>query len=68
MIFRGGIIVSGLYPKEKRDIKILTDVGLLTNKTVLAHCCHLHDSEVAEMVRAGAAITSCPYVVQLLIF
>lgn len=60
------VIVSELYPDEKRDIRILKDVGLLTNKTVLAHCCHLHDSEVAEMVRAGAAITSCPYVVNVL--
>lgn len=55
-------LVSELYPVEKRDISILKAVGLLTAKTVLAHCCHLRDSEVAEMVAAGAAITSCPYV------
>ncbi|KAL0639384.1 hypothetical protein Q9L58_001611 [Maublancomyces gigas] len=55
------MLVSELYPTEKRDIKILKDVGLLTKKTVLAHCCHLYDSEVTEMVNAGAAITSCPY-------
>lgn len=54
--------MSELYPVEKRDIRILKDTGLLTEKTVLAHCCHLSDSEVAEMVAAGAAITSCPYV------
>ncbi|KAI5853238.1 hypothetical protein DFP73DRAFT_535725 [Morchella snyderi] len=53
--------VAELYPTEKRDINILQRFGLLTDKTVLAHCCHLYDEEVGEVVRAGAAITSCPY-------
>jgi hypothetical protein len=56
-------LVAELYPSEKRDIKILQRFGLLTDKTVLAHCCHLYDEEVGEVVRAGAAITSCPYVI-----
>lgn len=59
--------MSELYPTEKRDIKILKEVGLLTHKTVLAHCCHLYDSEVLEMVQAGAAITSCPYAIPALL-
>lgn len=56
-------LVAELYPNEKRDVKILQRFGLLTDKTVLAHCCHLYDEEVGEVVRAGATITSCPYVI-----
>lgn len=61
------MLVSELYPIEKRDIKILKEVGLLTQKTILAHCCHLHNSEVVEMVKAGASITSCPYAITALL-
>lgn len=67
LIIIARVPVSELYPTEKRDIKILKEVGLLTPKTVLAHCCHLHDSEVVEMVKAGAAITSCPYAITALV-
>ena len=53
-------LVRSQYPDLRRDIVILRTFGLLTPKTVLAHCTHLHDSEAAEMAAAGASIASCP--------
>ena len=35
-------------------------MGLLTPKTILAHCTHLHDSEAATLAAAGTSIASCP--------
>ena len=56
------VAVASLYPEKKRDIRILEEVGLLTDKTILAHCCHLSDGEVDHIVRKDAGIVSCPYV------
>ncbi|KAI5805857.1 hypothetical protein EDC01DRAFT_640593 [Geopyxis carbonaria] len=54
-------LVRDQYPELKRDIAILDDVGLLTNKTILAHCVHLNDEEAEYMACSGASIASCPY-------
>lgn len=50
-----------MYPELKRDIKILEETGLLGDKTILAHCTHLSDAEVGDIVKADAGIVSCPY-------
>lgn len=52
--------VAEMYPEQKRDIKVFSETGLLTEKTILAHCTHLSDAEVADIVKAGAGIVSCP--------
>ncbi|KAL7273393.1 hypothetical protein RUND412_003749 [Rhizina undulata] len=46
---------------SKRDINVFKDFGLLTNKTLLAHCCHLNMTEARKIVDAGASIVTCPY-------
>lgn len=38
----------------------MSSVGLLTPKTILAHCTHLHDSEAATLAATGTSIASCP--------
>ncbi|KAI5851880.1 hypothetical protein BZA05DRAFT_398133 [Tricharina praecox] len=54
-------LVRSQHPELARDIAILASCKLLTSKTVLAHCTHLHDSEARTMAQTGAAIASCPY-------
>ncbi|KAI9763562.1 MAG: hypothetical protein M1840_000424 [Geoglossum simile] len=54
-------LVQEMFPQEKRDVAILRNCGLLTPRTVLAHGCHLTDSEVQELVVANVAVISCPY-------
>ena len=54
-------LVEEMFPEEKRDVTILRNYGLLTPRTVLAHGCHLTDSEVQELIVANVAVTSCPY-------
>lgn len=49
------------YEDLRRDIKILSAYKLLTPKTILAHCTHLHDSEAATLAAIGVSIASCPY-------
>lgn len=56
------VVVATLYPEKKRDINILEEAGLLTDKTILAHCCHLNSNELKDIVRKDTGIVSCPYV------
>jgi guanine deaminase len=53
--------VRAQWPQLQRDIAILEEVGLLTDRAVLAHCTHLHDCEARRMAERGTAIASCPY-------
>ena len=34
--------------------------GLLSPRTILAHCCHLSDAEVSLLVTTGAGVSHCP--------
>lgn len=54
-------LVRQQYPKLERDVAIFSSVGLLRpNKTVLAHCVHLHDSEVITLAEQNIGISACP--------
>jgi guanine deaminase len=54
-------LVRQQYPKLERDIAIFSSVGLLRpNKTVFAHCVHLHDSEVSTLADQKIGIAACP--------
>jgi guanine deaminase len=54
-------LVRQQYPKLERDIAIFSSVGLLRpNKTVFAHCVHLHDSEVTTLATQNIGISACP--------
>ncbi|KAF8244487.1 Metallo-dependent hydrolase [Wilcoxina mikolae CBS 423.85] len=53
-------LVRSQYPDMRRDITILSSFNLLTDKTILAHCTHLHDSEATTLAKIGSSIVSCP--------
>lgn len=54
-------LVRQQYPELKRDIAIFSSVGLLRpNKTVFAHCVHLHDAEVSTLAEQKVGIAACP--------
>lgn len=44
----------------KRDTQALYDFGLLTNKTVMAHCVFLNDEDALLFKQSGASIAHCP--------
>ncbi len=44
----------------KNDAKALNDFGLLQDKSVLAHCNFLSDSDAALFAETGSAIAHCP--------
>lgn len=44
----------------KRDTEALLEYGLLTNKTVMAHCIFLDDNDAKIFAETGAAIAHCP--------
>jgi guanine deaminase len=54
-------LVRQQYPELERDIAIFSSVGLLRpNKTVFAHCVHLHDEEVSTLADQNIGISACP--------
>lgn len=44
----------------KSPIAVLDQVGLLTEKTLLAHCVHLTDDEIARLAETGTSVAHCP--------
>ena len=54
-------LVRTQFPTLERDIAIFDSVGLLRpDKTVLAHCVHLRDTEVSHLVSLRIGIAACP--------
>ncbi|KAK6512153.1 hypothetical protein TWF481_001044 [Arthrobotrys musiformis] len=53
-------LVESQHP-GKRDVEIYQESGLLGDKTILAHCCRLKDSEAGVMEKVGATVVSCPW-------
>jgi 5-methylthioadenosine/S-adenosylhomocysteine deaminase len=43
----------------KRPIQVLDDVGLLGEKTLLAHCVHLNDQEIERLAATGTSVSHC---------
>lgn len=50
--------VQKLYGKT--PIEVLDDHGLLGPKTLLAHCVHLNDAEIARLAETGTSVSHCP--------
>ncbi|WP_424309895.1 guanine deaminase [Carnobacterium sp.] len=51
------------YVKErfgKNDAQVLNDYGLLTDKSVMAHCNFLSDADALTFKKQGTAIAHCP--------
>lgn len=53
-------LVMKLFPDAKSYADIYHKHNLLTDKTVMAHACHLTDSELRLFSNTGAAISHCP--------
>ncbi|KAL1922669.1 uncharacterized protein VTP21DRAFT_10208 [Calcarisporiella thermophila] len=52
--------VSELFPECKSYTEVYKRHGLLNNRTIMAHCCHLTDDEIQLMRETGAAVAHCP--------
>ena len=52
--------VKDLYPGEKDYLDVYDRFGLLTDRSVFAHCIHLEGEEFQRMAEADAAIAYCP--------
>lgn len=44
----------------KENIDYFNSIGMLEQKTVLAHCIHVHDGEVKTMAEKGTSVAHCP--------
>ncbi|KAI1900047.1 hypothetical protein AGOR_G00045980 [Albula goreensis] len=53
-------LVHELFPDYKSYTDVYLKHNLLTNKTVMAHACHLTDSELKLFRDTGASISHCP--------
>ncbi|TIB98569.1 Metallo-dependent hydrolase [Wallemia mellicola] len=49
-----------LYPNDETYTHIYANRGLLTDKTILAHCCHLSDIEIDLIKKHNSGISHCP--------
>lgn len=52
--------IASLFPDYKNYTDIYLKSGILTNKTLLAHCIYLSESELSVIKDKGAAISHCP--------
>lgn len=44
----------------KRPLEVLDGYGLLREQTLLAHCVHLTDGEIARLAETGTSVAHCP--------
>ena len=49
-----------LYPDDASYTHIYANRGILTSKSILAHCCHLSEQEVELVKRFDSGISHCP--------
>lgn len=52
--------VRELEPDCQNYTQVYEKSNLLGSKTILAHCCHLDDSELEIIKQAGAGVSHCP--------
>jgi guanine deaminase len=52
--------VKELFPWTKTYTEVYQRYGLLSDRTVLGHCIHLEDSEVAMLAESGSVAAFCP--------
>jgi guanine deaminase len=49
-----------LFPKARDYLDVYAGVGLVTDRSVFAHCVHLDDDGLDRLGAAGSAIAHCP--------
>lgn len=52
--------VKSLFPECSNYTDVYYKAGLLSNKTVLAHCIHLSDDETDLIKKTGSGVSHCP--------
>lgn len=52
--------VRELFPDARSYLDVYARFGLMTPRTVLAHCLHLDDADLEAFASSGAAIAFCP--------
>ena len=55
-----GELVQVWEKHGKRPIAVLDDFGLLSDRTLLAHCVHLTDDEITRLAETGTSVAHCP--------
>lgn len=53
-------LVKDLFPESESYTDVYHKYNLLTDKTVMAHGCHLSDKELAVFSETGASLSHCP--------
>ncbi|KAK5871581.1 hypothetical protein PBY51_004455 [Eleginops maclovinus] len=53
-------LVKELFPESESYTEVYHKHNLLTDKTVMAHGCHLSDAELALFRETGASLSHCP--------
>ncbi|XP_060597774.1 guanine deaminase-like, partial [Ruditapes philippinarum] len=52
--------VAQLYPDSKNYATVYDKAGLLTDKTILAHCIYLTKEEIDLITERGSSVSHCP--------
>ena len=52
--------VAQLFPNSKDYLDVYEKFGLVTDKSIFAHCIYLSDSEFERLSQAGSTIAFCP--------
>ena len=52
--------MSELFPSSKHYTGVYKDMGLLNDKTIMAHGVHLENEELEMLEQVGAGISHCP--------
>ena len=52
--------VTELFPNSKDYLDVYEKFGLVTDKSIFAHCIYLSDSEFERLSQAGSTIAFCP--------
>jgi guanine deaminase len=53
--------VRSLFPDCKSYTDVYAEAGLLSDRTVMAHCIHVDDNEIALLVQSATRVAFCPY-------
>ena len=52
--------VAQAFPSSRDYLDVYDQFGLVTDRSVFAHCIHMTDRSLHRMAQAGAAISHCP--------
>jgi len=53
--------VRSLFPERSSYTDVYAAAGILGSRTILGHCIHLSDEEIAELSRSKTNVAFCPY-------